>query len=84
MIKDLETAREAARQLNEAHGMLMQTLGFVQQKCPDEEFKPFLSGMAQVLGRIFFLLLNPILQPASQHCSSRGASVVSGGVEEGG
>jgi hypothetical protein len=46
--------------MNKAHVLLMDSLKFVQENCSPEEYKEFQAGMAHVLGRLFFLLMEPI------------------------
>ena len=60
MIKDDAIARTALDMMNNAHKLLMDSLRLVQEKCSDEERKEFQTGMAHVLGRLFFLLMEPI------------------------
>jgi len=60
MIRDEAIAKSALDLMNKAHALLMDSLKLVQQKCSDEEYKEFQSGMAHVLGRLFFLVMEPI------------------------
>jgi hypothetical protein len=53
-------AKSALEMINNAHGLLMDSLKVVESKCSEEEYKEFQSGMAHVLGRLFFLLMDPI------------------------
>jgi hypothetical protein len=60
MIQDDVTAKRALGLMNKAHALLMDSLRLVEKKCSEEEYKEFQSGMAHVLGRLFFLLMEPI------------------------
>jgi hypothetical protein len=60
MIKDETIAKQALDLMNKGHALLMDSLKLVQEKCSDEEYKEFQPEMAQVLGRLFFSLMEPI------------------------
>ena len=60
MIRDGAVAKDAVSLMEEAHGLLMESLALVRGKCTEEESKEFQAAMAQVLGRLFFLVLEPI------------------------
>jgi hypothetical protein len=60
MIRDEMTAKTALDLMNKAHALLMDSLRLVKQNCLDEEFRAFQAEIAQVLGHLFFLLMEPI------------------------
>jgi hypothetical protein len=60
MIRDDATAKSALDLMNKAHTLLMDSLRLVQKNCSDKEFREFQAEMAQVLGHLFFLLMEPI------------------------
>jgi hypothetical protein len=60
MIRDKQKAGAALDQMEKAHRLLMDSLKFVKENCPDDEYKPYRAGMAQVLGQLFFLVMEPI------------------------
>jgi len=60
MIRDKQTARAALQQIEKAHKLLMDSLGAVKSNCSDDEYKAYRAGMAQVLGHLFFLVMEPI------------------------
>jgi hypothetical protein len=60
MIHEPQTAKRVLELMCEAHNSLSASLEVVRLNCPDEEYKEYRKGMAQVLGRLFFLLMNPI------------------------
>ena len=60
MIRDEATAKSAVELMENAHALLMDSLKLVQKNCAEEEYKEFGRGMAHVLGRLFFLLMEPI------------------------
>ncbi len=45
--------------MDKAHQALMESLELVRSNCPDEEYQAYRSGIAQVDGRLFFLLMEP-------------------------
>jgi hypothetical protein len=59
-IRDEAIAKCALDLMNQGHSLLMDSLKLVQEKCSDEEYKAVQSEMAQVLGRLFFLVMEPI------------------------
>ena len=60
MIRDDEVAKGALSLSENAHKLLMESLALVREKCTPEESKEFQGAMAQVLGRLFFLVIEPI------------------------
>ena len=46
--------------MDKAHKALTESLELVRANCSDEEYKAYRSGIAQVDGRLFFLLMEPI------------------------
>lgn len=60
MIRDNSTAKSALDLMNKAHTLLMDSLKLVQANCSDEEYNKFQTEMAHVLGRLFFLVMEPI------------------------
>ncbi len=60
MIRDEAVAKNTLDLMNRAHTLLMDSLRLVQENCSDEEYKEFQRGMAHVLGRLFFLVMEPI------------------------
>lgn len=60
MIRDDATAKSVLDSMNKAHALLMDSLKLVEKTCSEEEYKKVQSGMAHVLGRLFFLLMEPI------------------------
>lgn len=60
MIRDRYTAGETLETLEKAHKLLMGALGTVKSRCTEEEYKAFRSKMAQVMGQLFFLVMEPI------------------------
>lgn len=60
MIRDDAIAKQATDLMNKANTLLMDSLKLVRESCPEEEYKEFQTGMAHVLGRLFFLLMEPI------------------------
>jgi hypothetical protein len=67
---DKATAKSALDMINKAHGLLMDSLRLVEEKCSDEEYKTFQSEMAQILGQLFFLVMEPIYR---EHPSLAGS-----------
>jgi len=59
-IRDEAIAESALNLLNKGHSLLMDSLRLVEDKCSEQEYKEFQSAMAQVLGRLFFLVMEPI------------------------
>jgi len=60
MIRDERIARAAMDALEGAHKLLADSADMVKNHCTDEEYKAYHRGVAQVLGRIFFLVMEPI------------------------
>jgi hypothetical protein len=60
MIRDETVAKNVLGLMNKSHNLLMDSLKLVEANCSDEEYKAFQSEMAQVLGQLFFLLMEPI------------------------
>jgi hypothetical protein len=60
MIRDEAVAKDALALMEKSHTLLMETLPLVREKCTPEESKQFQAAIAQVLGRLFFLVVKPI------------------------
>jgi hypothetical protein len=60
MIRDKATAKSVLDLVNKGHRLLMDSLKLVEAKCSEEEYKEFQSEMAQVLGQLFFMVMEPI------------------------
>lgn len=60
MIHDKQTASIALESIGRANKTLTESLKFVKSSCSDEEYKAYRAGMSQVLGRLFFLVMEPI------------------------
>jgi hypothetical protein len=60
MISDAQTAKLALDLMNKADSALMESLDLVRANCSDEEYKGYRGAMSHVLGRLFFLLMDPI------------------------
>lgn len=60
MIQDDTVAKDALSLLESANGLLSKSLGLVQEKSTSEEYQVFRGAMAQVQGRLFFLVMEPI------------------------
>jgi hypothetical protein len=60
MIKDPKAAKRILELLEESSSRLTDSIEVARQGCPEEEFKAYLRETAQVLGRIFYLILDPI------------------------
>jgi len=60
MIRDAETARQAVELVEQAHKLLMNSLGLVRSNCSTEEYESYRLGITQVAGRLFFLVMEPI------------------------
>ncbi len=60
MIRDPQAAKRALASMNDAHRLLMDSLTLVKSTCSENEYKEYQAGMAQVLGRLFFLVMEPI------------------------
>ena len=60
MIRDDAVAKDALSLMENAHALLMQSLALVREKCDQDESNEFRVAMAQVLGRLFFLVMEPI------------------------
>lgn len=59
MIQDDALAKEALSLIENANGLLTKSLALVKEKSPGE-YEEFRNAMAQVLGRLFFLVTEPI------------------------
>ena len=70
MIKDARVAKSALRLLTKAKAPLERSLVLVRANCSAEEYDEYARAMSHVLGRIFFLLENPIF---CQHPSTAPA-----------
>jgi hypothetical protein len=60
MIRDAQTAKRVLDLMDEADKRLVESLEIVRTGCSDEEYKAYQAAMAQVAGRLFFLLMEPI------------------------
>jgi hypothetical protein len=60
MIRDAEIAKRALEMMDKADKILMESQELVRTSCSDEEYKIYKAGMAHVVGRLFFLLMEPI------------------------
>ena len=60
MIKDEAVAQSALDLMSKAHTLLMDALKLVEARCSTEEYNEYRSEMAQVLGQLFFLSMEPI------------------------
>lgn len=60
MLRDAATAKAVLDLLSKAHVLLMDSLKLVGDNCSEEEHREFQAGMAHVLGRLFFLIMEPI------------------------
>ena len=60
MIQDKQTARAALQQIENAHKLLADSLRLVKTNCTEDEYKAYRAGMSQVLGQLFFLVMEPI------------------------
>ena len=59
MIQDDALAKDALSLIENANGLLTKSLTLVREKSPGE-YEQFRGAMAQVLGRLFFLVMEPI------------------------
>jgi hypothetical protein len=60
MITDEAIAKSALDLMSKGHNLLMDSLRLVEKNCSNEEYQAFQSKMAQVLGHLFFLVMEPI------------------------
>jgi hypothetical protein len=60
MIEDAKTAKRALELMEQAHRLLMESLEVVRTNYSDEEYREYRKGMAQVVGHLFFLTMEPI------------------------
>lgn len=60
MIRNDAIAKDALSLMENAHSSLMKSLALVKEKCTEDESENFRAAMAQVLGRLFFLVMEPI------------------------
>ena len=60
MIRDNGVAKDALSLLENANGLLTKSLALVREKSTPDEYNEFRGAMAQVLGRLFFLVMEPI------------------------
>ena len=60
MIRNDAIANQTADLMNRAHALLMDSLKLVRENCSEDEYREFQAGMAHILGRLFFLLMEPI------------------------
>ena len=62
MIRDAEIARQAVGLAEQANKLLGDSLELVRSNRSKEEYEAYRRGMAQVTGRLFFLVMEPIYQ----------------------
>jgi hypothetical protein len=60
MIRDDRVAKDTLSLLENANGLLTKSLALVRDKSTPDEYNEFRGAMAQVLGRRFFLVMEPI------------------------
>lgn len=60
MIRDEAVATNALSLMENANGLLTESLKIVKAQCPPKEAKEFQTAMAHVSGRLFFLVMEPI------------------------
>lgn len=60
MIRNNAVAKDALSLMESAHASLMESLALVKGKCTQDESENFRAAMAQVLGMLFFLVMEPI------------------------
>ena len=60
MIRNDAVAKDALSLMESANGLLTKSLALVQEKSTPEEYEVFRGVMAQVMGRLFFLVMEPI------------------------
>ena len=60
MIRDNAVAKDALSLMENANALLTKSLALVREKSTPEEYKDFQAAMAQVLGWLFFLVMEPI------------------------
>lgn len=59
MIQDDALAKDALSLIENANGLLIKSLALVREKSPGE-YADFRDAMAQALGRLFFLVMEPV------------------------
>jgi len=60
MIRNERVAKDALSLLENANGLLTKSLALVREQSTPEEYNEFRGAIAQVLGRLFFLVMEPI------------------------
>ena len=60
MIRDDGVAKDTLSLLENANGLLTKSLSLVREKSTPDEYNQFRGAMAHVLGRLFFLVMEPI------------------------
>ena len=60
MIRNDAVAKDALSLMESANGLLTKSLALVQEKSTPEEYEVFRGVMAQVMGQLFFLVMEPI------------------------
>jgi hypothetical protein len=60
MIQNTETAKRILAALEETCRQLRETLPIVQEDCSESEYKAYSREVAQISGRIFYLIMDPI------------------------
>ena len=60
MIKDPDTAKLLLKLLEQSSSRITDSIEVARQRCSEEELKTYLRETAQVLGRMFYLILDPI------------------------
>jgi len=60
MIRDADMARRTVGLAEQANKLLGNSLELVRSNCSKEEYEAYRRAMAQVTGRLFFLVMEPI------------------------
>jgi hypothetical protein len=60
MIRNDAVAKDALSLMERANGLLTKSLALVQEKSTPDEYEVFRGVMAQVMGQLFFLVMEPI------------------------
>jgi hypothetical protein len=60
MIQDAKTAKRALELMEQADKLLIESLELVRSRCSSEEYSRYRGGMSQVVGRLFFEVMEPI------------------------
>ncbi|WP_429304688.1 hypothetical protein [Paraburkholderia sp. GAS199] len=61
-IKDKQIASEVAHRLYALSGSINETILYVRENCPAEEFKEFCRAMGQLLDRLYVIGLEPLYE----------------------